>query len=160
MTTTGFVQRFQGKVKIGELFLDLFKNKSIYDSYTGVLAGSPIIAQKKTVQATADASGAFAWAVPPGLTLLRATVFTTVAFLGSTTVTLALGTQAGDNTYVTATDVKAVGTHPLTLNSGATVTADCLAMPALASGSNLFGTLAQGGTPSATGTATLLLEFA
>jgi hypothetical protein len=33
-------------------------------------------------------------------------------------------------------------------------------MPALASGSNLFGTLAQGGTPSATGTATLLLEFA
>jgi hypothetical protein len=112
------------------------------------------------IQAAANASTPFTWAVPPGLTLLRATVFTTVAFLGSTTVTLALGTQASDATYVTATDVKAVGTHPLTLNRGATVTADCLSLPALASGSNLFGTLAQGGTPSATGTATLVLEFA
>lgn len=93
---------------------------------------------------------------PAGMTLLRATFFTTVAFTGAS-ATLTLGVSAGDATYVTATDIHAIGTAALTVNGGATVSADCLALPAAP---NLFPRIIQTATTTAVGTGTLVLEYA
>ncbi len=96
--------------------------------------------------------------IPPGMSLLRSTFYTTVAFTGGS-ATLSIGTSAGDSTYVNATSVASIGIYPLTLQTGTASEINLVNMPALSSSANLFVRLTQTAVATATGTGTLVLEY-
>lgn len=154
----GFMQRYE-KVKFDELWLDrgISTGGSLFDAKSGI-AGFWLCVHKATIQATATANTDIGpISLPAGMSLLRLTAYTTTAFTAGTDAKLQIGTSAGDDTYVAPVSIAAVGTVALTIQSGATVTANCLSMPAPP---NLYPRLVQTGTPSAVGAATLCLEFA
>lgn len=92
--------------------------------------------------------------VLPNCRILRLTQRTTVAYLGSSTVTIAVGTSVGGAQLVTAADIKAkAASRVLTqVDAAADVFAD---FPA----GTMYIRIAQGGTPSATGTGELVVEY-
>jgi hypothetical protein len=146
---TGFVQRFKGKIKAEELWLGF---GGFFDAASGIKGVTDYII-KIPLPVTAVATTAFTASLPPGGTLLNASVYTSVAFTGAT-VTIALGVAANDTTIVNATTIKAVGIYPLTLlQPGAAAPA---VMPNTSP--NLFITVTQG-TPTAVGTAFLQLNY-
>lgn len=147
---TGFQQRFKGKIIASQFWLG---SSGFYDASSGI-KGITDFVLKVPLPVTAAANTDLVASVPAGGVLLSATVYTTVAFLGSSTVTIALGTAAADASYVNATTIKAIGIFPLTLlQAGAAGPAIMPAAP------NVFIRIAQAGTPSATGTAFMLLNY-
>jgi hypothetical protein len=123
--------------------------------FTSKIKGITDFIIKVPLIATAAASTDITVSLPVGGCLLNATVYTTVAYAGSSTVTLALGLSAGDASYCTATTIKAIGLFPLTL-----LQAGAAGPGIMPTGSpNLWCRIAQAGTPSATGTAFLVLNY-
>jgi hypothetical protein len=150
---TGFMARFGGKVKIGSLWLG--NNSSVTDAMSGI-AGTTDYVQKISLPVTATANTDIApLSLPAGKTLLRATVFTGTAYGAATDAKIEIGVSAGDASYVAQTSIKAVGIVNLTL-----VAAAAAALLALPTAPNLYVRIVQTGTASATGAATLVLEYA
>jgi hypothetical protein len=147
--STGFVQRFKGRIKAEQLWIG---SGGFYDAVSGIKGITDYII-KVPLPVTAVATTAFTVSLPPGGTLLDASVFTSVAFTGAT-VTIALGVAASDTTIVNATTIKALGNYQLTLlQPGAAAPA---VMPATSP--NLWITVTQG-TPTNVGTAFLQLNY-
>ena len=107
---TGFLQLFQGKIKVGQFWLG---RGGYADAMSGIIGVSDF-SQKLLLPVTAVANTDFTLSLPPGGCLFSAVVFTTTAYTG-TTVTVQLGLSAGDASYVAATTIKAIGMFPLTL---------------------------------------------
>lgn len=149
----GFLARFNGKVKIGQLWLG--SGDSIVDAASGV-KGSIVSAVKVSLPVTAVANTDIAAiSLPAGKALLRATVYTTTGYGAATDCKIEIGTSAGDASYVAQATIKAVGVAALTL-----VAAAAASLAALPTAPQLFVRLVQTGTTSATGAATLVLEYA
>lgn len=146
----GIMQKFVGKVQAQTLLLG---PGGITDSKSG-LAAKSVVVRKLSLPVTAVANTDFTLSIPAGATLIRAVVYTTTGYGAATNANLTIGTSAGNNAYVTAVDVKAVGVYALTLVAAAA--ADFVSMPAPP---NLFIRIAQVGTASATGAATLVVEY-
>lgn len=146
----GFLQRFQGKIKVASIWLG---SGGIVDAASGI-GGLMDYVQKVSLPVTAVANTDIApISVPAGKSLVRATVYTTTAYTG-TTVTIQIGSSAGDASYVAAATIKALGVYSLTL-----VAAAAAALASLPAAPNLFVRVVQTG-PTAVGAATLVLEYA
>lgn len=148
---SGFLQRFQGKVKIGALWLGAV---GIIDAASGI-AAQPVVVQKIALPVTATANTDFTVSAPAGRSLLRATVYTTTGYGAVTDAKIEIGISAGDASYVAQASIKAVGIVALSL-----VGAAAAALRTLPATPNLFVRVVQTGTTSATGAATLVLEYA
>lgn len=147
----GVMQRFNSTVKIGRLILGA---AGIVDPASGI-GGKPRVAMRVPITVTATANTDIpAISLPPGATLVDAYVFTGTAFLAATDAKIEIGTSAGDASYVAQTSIKALGVVALTLVAAAA--AALLALPAVP---NIFVRIVQTGTASATGAATLVLEY-
>lgn len=151
MVQTGIMQRWQGKVKAAALILGA---GGIINAASGI-AGKTVVAQRLAMTVTATANTDFTMSLPTGATLLRATVYTGTAFLAATDAKVSIGVSAGDQTYVAQATIKALGVYALTLVAAAS--AALLSLPAPV---NLFVRITQTGTTSATGAATLVVEYA
>lgn len=149
--SNGFLQRFNGKVKIGALWLG---TGGITDSHSGI-AAQPVTVQKLSLPVTATANTDFTVSVPAGKSLLRATVYTGTAYTAVTDAKIEIGVSAGDASYVAATTIAAIGVHALTL-----VAAAAAALGSLPATPNLFVRVVQSGGSTAVGAATLVLEYA
>lgn len=151
----GFLQRYQGKFKAAQLWLGA---SGIWDSPSGLR--SPIGGGIRLAMAvTATTNTDFTMAIPPGAAVASMTVYTTTAFGAVTDAKISVGVSAGDATYVAATSIKAAAVVALTLATGTTTAAAMLSMPALSSGTNLWVRIAQSGGNSATGAATLVVDY-
>lgn len=155
----GFLNRVQGKVKVAQLWLASGLNNianGIYDAKSGLrvaLGGGARLAMTVTAAATTD----FTMSIPPGASIASMEVFTTTAFGAVTDAKISIGTSAGDQTYVAQTSIKAGGV--VTLAPAAT-TACAAALLALPAGSpNLWVRITQSGGNSATGAATLVIDY-
>lgn len=149
---TGFTDRFRGKIKASQLWLGA---GGIIDAASGI-AGGVVSTQKIALAVTATANTDIpSISLPPGKTLLRASVFTSTAFGAATDAKIEIGVSAGDASYVAQTSIKAAGTVALTL-----VTTALAALGSLPAVPNIFVRIVQTGTTSATGAATLVLEYA
>lgn len=95
--------------------------------------------------------------LPSGITVTGVTAYTLTAFLASGSVTLQAGTGAGDNSYIAAQSIKSLGVVPLSF-SGASAPQGQYLLPATSP--NYCLTIVQGGTPSATGSALILIKYA
>ncbi len=137
-----------------------FRIGSYYNSTPGTAGNntnnSPIAnvsaSQTQTLSVTAVASTPLTVTVPVGARITGFIVYTTTAFGAATDVTIALGNAASGAQYVAATSIKAAGVYPLTL--AATAVAGLLSFPG-----TLYLTIAQTGTASATGAATLVIQY-
>jgi hypothetical protein len=147
---SGFLQRFQGKVKIGELFLG---SAGIFDAASGI-AGKNDYIQRLSLPVTAVTNTDYTLSVPAGATILTAIVYTTTAYTG-TTANISIGNAAGGAQYVAATDIHAIGVVQLVLVNAAA--AALLSMPA--GTPNLFVRIAQSTTPTAVGAGTLVIHY-
>jgi hypothetical protein len=147
---SGFMQRFQGRIKANQLWVG---SGGFIDASSGIKGLTDYII-KLPLPVTATANTDFTVSLPPGGTLLNASVYTSVAYTGNT-VTIALGVSAGDATYVTATTIKAIGVYPLTLLQPAA--AGPAIMPATSP--NLFIRVIQTATTTNVGTAFLVLNY-
>lgn len=150
MVQTGVVQRQQGKMKIATLILG---KGGLVNGASGI-AGKIVTSQALAMPVTAAATTDFTMSIPAGATLLRATVYTGTAYLAATDAKVSIGVSAGDQSYVAQTTVKAIGVYALTLVAAAA--AALLAAPAAP---NLFVRITQTGAFSATGAATLVVEY-
>ena len=151
---SGFLQRFSGKVKIGQLYLGAV---GITDSASGI-AGKMDYFQRLALPVTAVTNTDYTLAVPTGATIIEILVYTTTAYTG-TTANISIGNVAAGAQYVAATDIHAIGVVQLTLVNAAA--AALLAMPA-ATGTppaNVFIRIAQSTTPTAVGAATLVINY-
>ena len=149
---TGFIQRFKGKIKAAEIWLDA---GGLYDAHSGI-AGSTVVAQRLAMTVTAVATTDFpAMSIPKGATLLRAFVYTGTAFTAGTDCKISIGTSAGDQSYVAQASVAAIGIVELTLVNAAAAT-----LLAAITAPQFFVRLTQSGTATAVGAATLVLEYA
>lgn len=148
---TGFVERFRGKVKAEALWLG---KGGIVDAASGIGA-QPVTVQKLSLPVTAVANTDFTVSAPAGKTLLRATVYTGTAYTAGTDAKIEIGTSAGDQSYVAAATIAAIGVHALTL-----VAAGAAALASLPATPNLFVRVVQSGSATAVGAATLVLEYA
>lgn len=155
----GFLQRFQGKIKVGLLYLGSSTTGGqgtggIYDLASGTrvgLGGALRLSLPVTAVANTDYP---ALIVPPGAAIESIVVYTTTAYTG-TGVTVQIGSSAGDTSYVAATSIKSAGIVTLTPAATATASAALLSAPA----AGLFIRVAQSGTPTAVGAATLVVAF-
>lgn len=147
----GFLQRFQGKIKVAQLWLG---SGGIIDAASGI-AGQPVVVQKLSLPVTATANTDFTISAPAGKSLLHATVYTGTGYGAATDAKISIGATAGGQDYVAQATIKAVGVYALTL-----VNAGAAAIGALPATPNLFVRVTQTGTTSATGAATLVLEYA
>ena len=148
---TGFVTRIKGKIKAHTLYMGA---GGIADDKSGI-PGKAVLSLRVPLAVTAVANTDIApISLPPGATLLHATVMTTTAFLAATDAKIEIGSSAGDASYVAQTSIKALGMASLTLvNAAAATLASRGATP------NLYVRIVQTGTASATGAATLVLEY-
>lgn len=150
---SGFVQRFKGKIKASQLWLD--GGNSLIDAPSGI-AGQTDFILKVALAVTATANTDIApISLPAGRALLRATVYTTTAFTASTDCQIEIGSSAGSAAYVAAVSVKSVGVYGLTMVNSAAA-----ALAALPSTPNIYVRLVQSGTATAVGAGTLVLEYA
>lgn len=148
---TGFVQRFKGKIKAHVLYMG---SGGIVDSASGI-AGKARLSIRVPIAVTATANTDIAAiSLPAGATLVAATVYTGTAFLAATDAKIEIGVSAGDASYVALTSIKAIGIVALTL-----VAAAAAALASLPAVPNIFVRIVQTGTTSATGAATLVLEY-
>jgi hypothetical protein len=147
---TGFTDRFRGKIKAYVIYLG---GGGIVDAASGI-AGGIVSTQKISLPVTATANTDIpAISLPAGKTLLRASVLTTTAYGAATDCKIEIGTSAGDNTYVAQVSIKAIGVVALTLATAA-------GLAVLGAAPQLYVRLVQTGAASATGAATLVLEYA
>jgi hypothetical protein len=147
---SGFIQRFNGKIKAGVLWLGT-GGGGIVDSASGI-AGKPQVAQRLAIAVTATANTDFTMSLPPNATLTGITVYTSTAFLAATDAKIQAGVSAGDATYLALTSIKAAGVV-VTALAGA-------GLRTMPSGSpNLFLRVVQTGTTSATGAATAVISY-
>jgi hypothetical protein len=151
---SGLMQRYKGKVQVDDLWLG---SGGLFDAVSGIKGLNDFII-KVPLPVTAVASTAFTVSLPPGGTLLNASVYTYVAYGAGTDCKISIGSAALDNSYLTggaAVSIKALGVHLLALAQPAAAGPATLpnASP------NLFITLAQTGTASATGSAFLVLNY-
>ena len=148
---TGFVTRIKGKIKAHTLYVG---SGGIADDKSGI-AGKSVLSLHVPLSVTATANTDIApISLPPGATLVRATVYTTTAFLAATDAKIEIGSSAGDASYVAQTSIKALGMASLTLVNAAAAT-----LASLGATPNLYVRIVQTGTASATGAATLVLEY-
>ena len=147
---SGMLQRFSGKVKIGQLFLG---SSGIYDSASGI-AGKTDYYQRLSLPVTAVTNTDFTMSLPTGCTIASIVVYTTTAYTG-TTANLTIGSAAAGAQYVAATDIHAVGI--VTCTFVAAGTAGLLLLPA--GTPNLFLRIAQSTTPTAVGAAMVVVNY-
>lgn len=148
---SGFVQRFKGKIVAQVLHLGA---GGIVDAASGI-AGKANVTQRIALPVTAVANTDFTISLPPGAVVMSARVYTTTAYGAATDATIQLGSAAGGSQYVAAASIKAVGVAALTL-----VNAAAAGLASFPSGSpNLFARIVQTGAASATGAATLVVEY-
>ena len=156
---TGFLARYNGKIKVAQLWLDPAGTSGlngIVDADSGLRFGvGGGIALALPVTATANTD--FTMSIPPGARIASMTVYTTTAYGAATDCKIEIGTSAGDNSYVAQTSIKAAGIVILTPATSAACAAAFLSMPTGAP--NLWIRLVQTGTASATGAATLVVDF-
>jgi hypothetical protein len=149
----GFLSRFKGKIMCSQLWLAA--GAVVYDAVSG-LAGLMDFVTKTSLTVTAATTTDFGpLSIPAGKTLMRAAVYTSTAFGAVTDAKISIGISAGDQSYVAQTTIKAVGVYNLTLVNAAA--ASLASMPAAP---NLYVRITQSGGNSATGAATLVLEYA
>jgi hypothetical protein len=117
------------------------------------ISAAPLQAAKR-LTGTVSASGStdLSLSLATGVTVLGVTVYTTLAFTGSGTVTLSGGSATGDTAYFSAQDIKALGVHVMTL-SGAGQGNMPVGNP------NYFMRINQSGTPSSTGSASIVVDY-
>lgn len=154
---SGFSIRSKGKIQASELWLGtggISGTGGIVDSVSGI-AAFPVVSQSINLPVTAATNTDFSTSVPAGTSIVRLTVYTTTAYGASTDAKIQLGSTLGGVDYVAAVTIKALGIHALTLVAAGL--ANLMNMP---SGSpNLFARIVQTGTLSATGAATLVVEY-
>jgi hypothetical protein len=85
--------------------------------------------------------------------ILTMLAFTSTAFGAATDATLQVGTTQGGSDYIAAVSIKAAGKVALTF------AAALAAFPTIADGTTLWVRIVQTGTASATGAATLVIEY-
>ena len=137
-----------------------FRIGSYYNSAPGTAGNNTVATPVANVQAsqsqaltvTAVANTDTTVAIPAGARITGFTVYTTTAFGAVTDATIALGNAAAGAQYVAATSIKAAGVYNLTL--AATAIAGLLSFPG-----TLYVRIAQTGTASATGAATLVVQY-
>lgn len=152
----GFLNRFQGKIKVAELWLGSSPTSGMYDAASGVRYGNGgAIRQAMTVTATANTD--FTVSVPPGAAIKSLMVYTATAFLAATDAQIEIGSSAGSAAYVALTSIKAAGVVTLSPVASAAAAAALLSAPSASP--NLFVRIVQTGTTSATGAATLVIAF-
>ena len=148
--TTGFIQRFKGKIRAHIIYLGA----------GGIVsngAGGPRISQSLSLSlpVTAVTNTDLTASVPPGSIITGFDVYTTTAYGAVTDAQISIGSSAGSAAYVADTSIKAVGKVSLTLVNAA---AEALLSAPNAS-PNLFVRIAQSGGNSATGAATLVIRY-
>jgi hypothetical protein len=149
---TGFLQRFQGKVRISQLWIG---KGGIVDAVSGIGGSAPYVQKVPLQAANATTTDYGPFSVPLGKTLLRASVYTGTAWAAVTDAKVSIGVSAGDQTYVAQTTIKAIGFFALTLAAAAAA-----ALASLPTAPNLYVRVTQSGGNSATGLSTLVLEYA
>jgi hypothetical protein len=131
-------------------------------SLYGNIVASPVEAGQKV---TGTCSGTVATTdismiIPPGVTLLGIQAYTTGSFGASGSVNLTAGTAIGDNAYLTATNIKALGfVNPNWTANAAAAMANLASMPGPAGVANFFIRLTQTGTPSSAGSAVIMVDY-
>jgi hypothetical protein len=148
---TGFQERVKGKIAAAAIWLG---SGGIVDKTTGI-AGKVQSVVRLALPVTAVANTDFTLSIPPGATIAALTVYTTTAYTASTDAQVSIGNAAGGAQYVAAVSVKAIGVYGLTFVG--TAAAAFLAAPA--GSPNLFVRIAQTGTATAVGAATLVVEY-
>lgn len=140
MATSGVMQLFKGKV-VAKNFL------------AGGLGGGSRLALPVTATANTD----FTLSIPPGATIASMTVYTTTAYGAATDATIQIGSAAAGSQYVAATSIKAAGV--VTLAAAATSAAAAALLAAPNASPNIFVRIVQTGAASATGAATLVIDY-
>lgn len=127
-------------------------------SYASGVVATPVASvqanQNQAITVTATANTDITMSIPAGAVITRLMVYTTTAFGAATDATIALGNAAGGAQYVAATSIKAGGV--VTLSPAATTAA---ASGLLSFPGTLYIRIAQTGTASATGAATLVVGY-
>lgn len=152
----GFLQRFQGKVKVGQLWLASSSTSSgeggLYDAATGLrmgLGGGARLAMPVTAVANTDYP---ALKIPTGAAIASMIVYTTVAYTGGSAL-LTIGSAAGGAQYVASVSIANIGVVNLTLVNAAA--AAFLSAPA----AGFFVRVNQSSAPTAVGAATLVIDY-
>ena len=95
------------------------------------------------------------FSLPTGATLISVRAYTTTAFLATGTINLTAGSAAGDTAYITSQNIKALGLVVLNLNG-----TGIAGMSSLPAGTpNFFVRITQTGTPSAVGSAVIVVGY-
>jgi hypothetical protein len=149
----GFVDRVKGKMKIGALWLG---TGGITDAASGI-SGKVVCAIRLSLPVTAVASTPFTLSLPTGATIVSATVYTSTAYAAATNAFVEIGSAAAGQQYVAQTSIQAAGVVALTFAATAAAAAAMASLPA--GTPNLFVTVVQTGAASATGAATLVIEY-
>jgi hypothetical protein len=127
-------------------------------SYASGVVATPVAAvqgtQTQALSVTATANTDITVSIPAGARIGDIMVYTTTAFGAATDATIALGNAAGGAQYVAATSIKAAGIYNLSAVASAAAASGFLSFPG-----TLYVRIAQTGTASATGAATLVIEY-
>lgn len=139
--------------------IDTFNNPvQVGDNSVGGLGtGKTVLSKSISLAVTAATTTDYNLGIPLGATLLRATVYTGTAYGAVTDAKVSIGSTLGGVDYVAQTSVKAIGVVALTLVNAAA--ASLLSAPALAANVNLYTRITQSGGNSATGAATMVIEY-
>lgn len=114
--------------------------------------GTVFVARTQAIAVTATANTDIALTMPKAkiITIIN---FTSTAFGAATDATIQIGSTLGGVDYVAAVTIKAAGKTALTFASGLS------SFPTISDGATLFIRIVQTGTASATGAATLVVEY-
>ena len=127
-------------------------------SYSSDVVASPVAnvqaTGSKALTVTAVANTDTTMSIPAGARVTSATVYTTTVFGAATDAEISLGNAAGGAQYVAATSIKAGGVYPLSFAATTAAASGLLSFPG-----TLYIRIAQTGTASATGAATLVVEY-
>lgn len=127
-------------------------------SYASGTVASPVASvnanQTQALSVTAVANTDTTMSIPAGARITKMTVYTTTAFGAATDATIALGNASGGAQYVAATSIKAGGVVVLSAAATTAAASGLLSFPG-----TLYIRIAQTGTASATGAATLVVEY-
>lgn len=115
-------------------------------------AGQPMLVRTKDITVTAATNTDLTLTVPK-CKIITLIVFTSTAFGAATDATLQIGSTSTGSEYVAAVSIKAAGKLALTFASALG------AYPTITEGSTLYLRVVQSGTLSATGAATLVVEY-
>lgn len=108
----------------------------------------------QSITVTAVANTDLTMSIPAGARVTKATVYTTTAFGAATDATISLGNAAGGAQYVAATSIKAGGVYTLAFVASTAAASGLLSFPG-----TLYIRITQTGAASATGAATLVVEY-